>query len=223
MKVDPKTLSYSPKICNVMKNNAPQKSLYGYPLKASAPRNREDFKREHLRTEDPDYNEGFVGGSTRPADTGDRKKPKHRNTILAFFRKLVFGVAKRLRDWNEFWGIPIALLAFLGLPFLLRLVDSTAGAYDLSVLQSLLLGVLAFWFVKGVAWWLLRLDFPEVYRWLDDQLETLFAENEAEGANHDAQEEARHLWRMVRLRTLVSLMLYALYLLLLVVMVVVAL
>ncbi len=187
------------------------------------PRNREDFKREHLRTEDPDYNEGFVGGSTRSADAGDRKKPKHRNSILVFFRRLVFGVAKRLRDWNEFWGIPIALLAFLGLPFLLRLVDSTAGSYDLSVLQSLLLGVLAFWFVKGVAWWLLRLDFPEVYRWLDDQLETLFAENKVEGANHDAKEEARHLWRMVRLRTVVSLMLYALYLLLLVVMVVVAL
>ena len=216
---------------NVMKNNAPQTNPYGCPRQAQTPRNKEDFKREYLRTEDPnenpDYNEGFGGGFTRPADAGVGKKKKPRNTILTFFRRLVFGIATRLRDWNEFWGIPIALLAFLGFPFLLRLVDSTAGSYDLSVLQSLLLGVLAFWFVKGVAWWLLRLDFPEVYRWLDDQLETLFAEKKAQknaqSSNHDSKEEGLHSWQKARLRTVVSLSLYALYLLLLVVMVVVAL
>ena len=212
-----------------MKNNTPQKSLYGYPLEASTLRNLEDFKREHLRTEDPEGDQGFGGGFTRSADKSaskkkDKKKP--RNTILTFFRRIVVGVVTRLRDWNEFWGIPVALLAFLGFPFLLRLVDSTVGSYDLSVLQSLLLGVLAFWFVKGVAWWLLRLDFPEVYRWLDDQLETLFAENKknaqmnAESGNHDSKEEERHSWRMVRLRAVVSLFVYSLYLLLLVVMVV---
>ena len=216
---------------NVMKNNTPQTNPYGYPLEASKPRNQEDFKREHLRTEDPEGDQGFGGGFTRSADKSTSKQRKHRNTILVFFRKLVFSVAKRLRDWNEFWGIPIALLAFLGFPFLLRLADSTAGSYDLSVLQSLLLGVLAFWFVKGVAWWLLRLDFPEVYRWLDDQLETLFADKKAqknaqmnaECSNHDSKEEGLHSWRKARLRTVVSLSLYALYLLLLVVMVVVAL
>ena len=207
-----------------MKNNTPQKSPYGYPLEASVPRNREDFKREHLRTEDPNDNEGFGGGFVRSADAGVGKKKKPRNTILTFFRRLVLGIATSLRDWNEFWGIPVALLAFLGFPFLLRLVDSTAGSYDLSVLQSLLLGVLAFWFVKGVAWWLLRLDFPEVYRWLDDQLETLFADKKAQknaqSSNHDSKEEERHSWQKARLRTVVSLSLYALYLLLLVVMVV---
>ena len=216
----------------VMKNNTPQTNPYGCPREAQTPRNKEDFKREHLRTEDPndnpDYNEGFGGGFVRPADTGALKKKKPRNTILTFFRRLVLGIATRLRDWNEFWGIPVALLAFLGFPFLLRLVDSTAGSYDLSVLQSLLLGVLAFWFVKGVAWWLLRLDFPEVYRWLDDQLETLFADKKAQknaqknaqSSNHDSKEEERHSWQKARLRTVVSLSLYALYLLLLVVMVV---
>ena len=212
---------------NVMKNNTPQTNPYGCPREAQTPRNKEDFKREHLRTEDPDENQGFGGGFTRAADEGACKKKKPRNTILTFFRRLVLGIATRLRDWNEFWGIPIALLAFLGFPFLLRLVDSTVGSYDLSVLQSLLLGVLAFWFVKGIAWWLLRLDFPEVYRWLDDQLETLFAEKKAQknaqSRNHDSKEEERHLWREARLRTVVSLSLYALYLLLLVVMVVVAL
>lgn len=207
---------------NVMKNNTPQTNPYGYPREAQKPRNLEDFKREYLRTEDPDENQGFGGGFTRSADKSTSKK-KPRNTILTFFRRLVVSVASRLRDWNEFWGIPVALLAFLGFPFLLRLVDSTVGSYDLSVLQSLLLGVLAFWFVKGVAWWLLRLDFPEVYRWLDDQLETLFAEKKAESCNHDSKEEERHSWQKARLRTVVSLSLYALYLLLLVVMVVAAL
>jgi len=215
-----------------MKNNAPQTNPYGCPREAQTPRNKEDFKREYLRTEDPnenpDYNEGFGGGFVRSADAGVGKKKTPRNTILTFFRRLVFSVAKWLRDMNEFWGIPVALLAFLGFPFLLRLADSTAGSYDLSVLQSLLLGVLAFWFVKGVAWWLLRLDFPEVYRWLDDQLETLFAEKKAqknaqmnaECSNHDSKEEERHAWQKARLRTVVSLSLYALYLLLLVVMVI---
>ena len=213
-----------------MKNNTPQKSPYGYPRMASTPHNREDFKREHLRTEDPEGDQGFGGGFTRSADKSTSKKEekkKPRNTILTFFRRLVLGIARRLRDWNEFWGIPVARLAFLGFPFLVRLADSTAGSYDLSVLQSLLLGVLAFWFVKGVAWWLLRLDFPEVYRWLDDQLETLFVEKKAQknaqSSNHDSKEEERHSWQKARLRTVVSLSLYALYLLLLVVMVVVAL
>ncbi len=76
---------------------------------------------------------------------------------------------------NEFWGIPLGLLLFLLTPPLLRLVDPTAGAFDVGVLQSVSFALAAFLLLKGAAWLLLYLDFPEVYRWLDNGLERGFS------------------------------------------------
>lgn len=132
-----------------------------------------------------------------------------------FLKKVVRRVSNALRDGNEFWGIPVALVAFTTLPYLLRWLDSTTGAYDLSVLQSLLLGVLAFWFIKGVAWWLLKMDFPEVYHWLDDQLEGVFRRKAIAGSEDESRAQG------VRVR--VSLTLYIIYLTLSVVLVAAAL
>ena len=125
-----------------------------------------------------------------------------------FLKKVARRTLSALRDGNEFWGIPVALIAFITLPYLLRWLDSTTGAYDLSVLQSLLLSVLAFWFIKGVAWWLLKMDFPDVYHWLDDQLEGVFRRKAIAGSEDESRAQG------VRIK--VSLTLYVCYIAMLV-------
>ena len=95
----------------------------------------------------------------RPA--GDPATPKPRRAPAQRLLRL-------LRENNEFWGIPLGLLLFWAAPPLLRLIDSTAGTFDLGILHALLWGVAAFMVVKGVVWLLLWLDFPELYHWLDD-------------------------------------------------------
>ena len=73
-----------------------------------------------------------------------------------------------LRENNEFWGIPLGILLFWAAPPLLRVIDSTAGTFDLGILHALLWGIAAFMVIKGLVWLLLWLDFPELYHWLDD-------------------------------------------------------
>lgn len=75
------------------------------------------------------------------------------------------------REWNELLSIPIGIGLFLLSPALIRGWDETSGAYDPSVLQAVAFGLAAFCVLKGGAWLLLRLDFPRVYRWLDDLME----------------------------------------------------
>lgn len=87
-----------------------------------------------------------------------------------------------LRKWrvwlaenNEFWGVPVALLSFLVVPYLLQWLDPTAGSFDAGVLHALFFGVVAFVFLKGVVWGLLAMDFPSLYRYLDKYFHELFA------------------------------------------------
>ena len=73
-----------------------------------------------------------------------------------------------LAENNEYWGIPLGLLLFIVAPRALRWCDPTAGAYDAGVLHAAVFAVAAFMILKGVTWLLIRLDFPELYTWLDD-------------------------------------------------------
>ena len=106
-------------------------------------------------------------------------------------------------DWNEFWGIPLALFLFIVAPQILRIFDPTAGAYDLSVLQALLFGLAAFMFVKGLVWLLIRMDFPKLYKFLDNRLDAFYLTNYTP-----------------KYATLVAVAIYALYLVLLTILVV---
>ncbi len=78
---------------------------------------------------------------------------------------------RTIRNWNEFYTIPLGLLLFIGTPRALRLIDGTAGSYDLSVLQPVAYAIATVSIIKGCAWWLFKLDFPQAYRWLDDGME----------------------------------------------------
>jgi len=77
--------------------------------------------------------------------------------------------------WNEFLSIPLALLLWFYSPTLLRLFDPTAGVYDSAVLQQIIFAIIAVLIFHGLAWFLLKLTFPEIYRFLDDDFEEHFS------------------------------------------------
>lgn len=74
-------------------------------------------------------------------------------------------------NWNEVLTIPIAFLLFYISPTLLRLVDSTAGVYDYGVFQKILFAMVVFLVVHGFAWIIVKLTWPGVYNFLDNEIE----------------------------------------------------
>jgi len=77
--------------------------------------------------------------------------------------------------WNEFLSIPLALLLWFYSPTLLRMVDPTAAAYDSAVLQQVIFAIIAVLIFHGLAWFLLKLTFPEIYRFLDNDFGVFFS------------------------------------------------
>ena len=132
---------------------------------------------------------------TQPTDAQKAPTPPH--TSSTPHKRTLWA---RVLDWNEFWGIPLAVILFALSPYVFRLYDNTAGEYDLSVLQALLFALVAFLFVKGVTWLLLRMDFPNLYKFLDDVLDNFY-----------------HSERHSRFASAIAVGIYALYLILFVV------
>lgn len=82
------------------------------------------------------------------------------------FKRIIQFILK----WNELLTIPLAfVLWWLSAP-LLRTVDPTAGVYDAGIFQIILFALIAFLIFQAMAWITLKLSFPNVYKWLDDQL-----------------------------------------------------
>lgn len=102
-------------------------------------------------------------------------------------------VVQFLRTWNEFLSIPLALLLWFYSPTLLRMVDPTAAAYDSAVLQQVIFAIIAVLIFHGMAWFLLKLTFPEIYRFLDRDFGVYFTNLQG--------------WRKLKL----SLLLFSLY------------
>jgi hypothetical protein len=78
---------------------------------------------------------------------------------------------KFLKDWNELAGLPLALILFMISPSILRLVDPTAATFDAGVLQVIILGVIAFLVASALSWLMVKLTFPQLYRYLDEVFE----------------------------------------------------
>jgi len=67
-------------------------------------------------------------------------------------------------EWNEaLFLLPLSLVLFAVTPTLFRWIDPTAGAYDIGILQSLVLASIALFFGKTVIWITLKLGAPGVY------------------------------------------------------------
>ena len=102
-----------------------------------------------------------------------------------------------LKEWKEeLAGILLALLLFLVSPFLLRLLDPTAGAYDAGVLHIIVFSLVALLTFSFLAWVGIKLNFKEVF----DYLQTDFTKDFA----------TLDKWQ----KTKISLLLYFFYLLL---------
>ena len=76
-----------------------------------------------------------------------------------------------LVEWNEFATVPIALLLFWAGGVLIRWLDPTSGLFDAGIYQIILFVIGAFLIFHGVAWLLLKLTFPEAFRFMSRTFE----------------------------------------------------
>ncbi len=76
-----------------------------------------------------------------------------------------------IRLWPDVFGLPLALLVFILSPFVLRSIDSSAGAYDIGILQILLFGAMAMLALNSLVWLGIKLNFQPLFTYYT----TLFA------------------------------------------------
>lgn len=79
-----------------------------------------------------------------------------------------------IKDWNEILSIPVALILWFTFPYIIRLFDATAAFYDSGVLQQIIYAIIAVLIFHGLAWLLIKLTFPKLYNYLDNEFEDLF-------------------------------------------------
>jgi len=75
-----------------------------------------------------------------------------------------------LRRWNELLLLPIAILLWHLIPYLIRMVEPGAGAHDPVAIQGVFLATVFLFFGKPIIWLLLKMGAPKVYKTLDDYL-----------------------------------------------------
>ena len=75
-----------------------------------------------------------------------------------------------LRQWNELLSLPVAIILWYFIPYILRWVDPTAGSYDIGILQVLFLATIGLYFGLAIIWLALKLGAPDIYKKLDECL-----------------------------------------------------
>lgn len=86
-------------------------------------------------------------------------------------------VLKFLIVWNELWTLPLAFILWWLSPYLLHIIDPTAGTYDAGIFQVILFTIVQFMIYHALAWIFLKITFPGVYKYLDDKIESKINEN----------------------------------------------
>lgn len=116
-----------------------------------------------------------------------------------------------LFDWNEFLSIPLGFAMFFGFPFLLRVFDPTAAAYDGGILHSFIAAICGMLIIHGFVWLLLKITFPRVYNFFDNDFENYICQNSSLPQQPTERDRMFHLtaWQ----RCVLSLSLFSLYLL----------
>ena len=75
---------------------------------------------------------------------------------------------KRLfSNWQGLTALLLAAAAFYFSPHLLRLLDPTAGTFDVGYLQRPLVAMSYFFFATFCAWTAFQIDFPSLDKWID--------------------------------------------------------
>ena len=114
-------------------------------------------------------------------------------------------ILKFLLIWNELWTLPLAFILWWMSPYLLHMVDPTAGTYDSGIFQVILFTIIQFMVYHAVAWIMLKITFPGIYRHIDEVLEKKITETPGMAYPDRHYTE----WQKAKL----SLFLFALYLL----------
>lgn len=79
---------------------------------------------------------------------------------------------KFIKNYNEWLSLPIAVVIYFMAPGIYRLFDPSAGQFDAGYLHSLIFAAVAINISSGISWFLLKLNFPKLYKFWDDDFET---------------------------------------------------
>jgi len=82
---------------------------------------------------------------------------------------------KFFKRYNELYLLPLAILLWLVSPVLFHQVDDTAATYDVAVFQKIIFGLIVFSFCTFNVWIVLRLTFPQVFKYLTEYFDTEFS------------------------------------------------
>lgn len=78
---------------------------------------------------------------------------------------------KIIKEYNEWLSFPVAFLLFFLVPKVYQIFDPTAGAFDAGVFHSAIYAIAVLSLFSGVAWLFLKLKFPTLKKYLDDNAE----------------------------------------------------
>jgi len=81
---------------------------------------------------------------------------------------------KFLTNWNEFLTIPLAIVIWVLSPRVLRWIDPTSATYDAGVLQICVFVVIQFLIYHGVAWLIMKITFPKLYKYVNEMFDVEF-------------------------------------------------
>jgi hypothetical protein len=70
--------------------------------------------------------------------------------------------AKSLKFLKEYTALIVAFVVFFTSPFLLRMLDPTAGTYDAGVLQVMIIGVVQFAVFQAITWSIVKNIWPAI-------------------------------------------------------------
>lgn len=99
------------------------------------------------------------------------------------FKPYLKQIVKFVCKWNELLTIPLGFILFYYFPLLLRIIDPTAGGYDIGILHAAIAAISIMLIIHGFAWLLLRITFPGVYKFLDDTFETFITRSDSLNSN----------------------------------------
>lgn len=90
---------------------------------------------------------------------------------IKYFNRYWPEVKSFLKRWNELLTIPLGFLLWFYSPAFLRWLDPTAAMFDAGIFQLILFAIIGALILGGVNWLIIKLNFPGIYHYIDNELE----------------------------------------------------
>lgn len=87
--------------------------------------------------------------------------------------KLKYRSLKWFKRYNEFFSLIVAVLLYFLSPEMYRYGDSDAGSFDAGYLHTIIFAIVSLNALSGFSWLLMAMNFPKLYKFLDDEMEGL--------------------------------------------------